>query len=124
MNRPQMNQTPNNRQPMNQAPMNQAPTNRSQTNRPHNGHDERSRLLYDIQSLNFAKVECALYLDTHPDCKSALDYFYDLCDNINEMTEKYEAEYGPLTHGGVQGDSWTWIEGPWPWQGGCGEKEV
>ncbi len=102
---------------MNRPPVNNRPA------KPSTPCAARDRLLYDIQSLCFVKVETALYLDTHPNCKAALDYFYDVCDNIKEMTEKYEAEYGPLTHEGVQGDAWTWLDEPWPWQCGCMGKE-
>ena len=73
-------------------------------------------LLRDIQSLCFAKTEVTLYLDTHPDNKAALDYFYDICDKLEALTERYEAECGPLTACSVQGTSWHWIDGPWPWQ--------
>ena len=77
---------------------------------------EAAALLRDIQALCFAKTEATLYLDTHPDHKAALDYFYEVCDKLEALTEKYEAEYGPLTAGGVQGTSWHWIDEPWPWQ--------
>ncbi len=86
-------------------------------------HDMKRQLLYEIQAISFAKDEVSLYLDTHPDNKQALEYFYDLCDKIGDLKEKYEAEYGPLTHEGVQGDTWTWLDGAWPWQNNAEVKE-
>ena len=41
---------------------------------------EAAALLRDIQALCFAKTEATLYLDTHPDHKAALDYFYEVCE--------------------------------------------
>ena len=76
----------------------------------------RRTLLLDIQALSFAKDEAALFLNTHPTNRSALTYFHETCEKIKKLVEKYEAEYGPLTSCGVQGDVWTWINGPWPWQ--------
>ena len=37
--------------------------------------------------------------------------------NFSVLAE-YEKNFGPLTVGGVDdnADSWTWIQGPWPWE--------
>ena len=70
-----------------------------------------------IRSLGFVKVELELYLDTHPNCRTALDYYYKTLDELKKLTEEYENKVGPLTSAGVvDADSWTWVVGPWPWQ--------
>lgn len=74
-------------------------------------------LLEKIRALTFAKTELELYLDTHPRCKVALDYYYQNIEALRELTELYESVYGPLTAAGnVSPDGWTWVNGPWPWQ--------
>ncbi len=73
-------------------------------------------LMKAIQSVGFAKLETELYLDTHPDNTAALDYFHEMHEKLRELTDAYEAEYGPLTTNGVHGDTWTWVHTPWPWQ--------
>ena len=70
-----------------------------------------------IQALTFVKEELELYLDTHPTCRTALDYYQQTLMELERLTEQHENEVGPLTASGVRStDEWTWIGGPWPWQ--------
>ena len=34
------------------------------------------------------------------------------------LVAEYEANYGPyiVTDKDVQGERWTWVDGPWPWE--------
>ena len=82
-----------------------------------NGNMDMIALADRIQELTFVIKELELYLDTHPDCKTALDYYYQTNTALKKMTEEYEAKYRPLTSGGVNTDQgWTWVKEPWPWQ--------
>lgn len=76
----------------------------------------REQLMNKVQSLGFAKYEAMLFLDTHPECQAALDYFRKVSDELALATEEYESKFGPLTANGVHGGEWSWISGPWPWQ--------
>lgn len=70
-----------------------------------------------VRTLSFVKKELELYLDTHPDCKMALDYYYRTLTELKELIEAYENSVGPLTAMGVRdSESWSWVRGPWPWQ--------
>lgn len=73
-------------------------------------------LLRKIQELAFAKVEAELYLDAHPECASALDYYKNLIREYNNLTAQYENMYGPIRAENVSADSWSWVGMPWPWQ--------
>ena len=75
-----------------------------------------SQLLRRVQELCFQKTECELFLDTHPDCKAALDFYKRTVAELDAATEEYDNAYGPLTAGAVVGDRWSWIDSPWPWQ--------
>ena len=90
-----------------------------------NGANINDSLLEKIRALSFVKAELELYLDTHPNCKAALEYFVKTTDELSTLTEEYEANHSPITAGGVRGDEgWTWVNTPWPWQQGNGrEKE-
>lgn len=77
---------------------------------------EQEKLLDKIRALGFVKTELELYLDTHPDCAGALEHYYVTLEQLREASAAYEGEYGPLTAAGVQGNTWTWIRAPWPWQ--------
>ena len=75
----------------------------------------KKELLKKIQQLSFAKTEAELFLDTHPTCQAALDYYKQIMGEWNAAAGEYENQYGPLTAAGVTGDTWSWIDGPWPW---------
>ena len=73
-------------------------------------------LFEKIRSLSFVKAELELYLDTHPRCRVALDYYYQTIDALKKYTEEYEARFGPITASGVTDtEEWTWVKEPWPW---------
>ena len=76
----------------------------------------KEALLKKIQALSFAKVETELYLDTHPDSKSALDYYRGVLNQLDAAMTEYQNKYGPLFAEGVVGDRWSWVDGAWPWQ--------
>ena len=78
---------------------------------------DKNTLLEKIRALDFVLYETTLYLDGHPNCRRALNYYHKnrrLCDALKE---EYTQKYGPLTANDVQDtDRWTWIDGPWPWE--------
>ena len=78
---------------------------------------DKNKLFEEIKSYDFAIVELALYLDTHPNDTKALDIYKSLSDKLEDLKEKYEHSYGPLSIYGVHSNErWTWIDGPWPWE--------
>jgi spore coat protein JB len=78
--------------------------------------EERLALLKEIMKLQFAVIETALYLDTHPNDPRVLakhnEYAYNLC----MFKKQYEDKYEPLTHYGTSRFPWSYINGPWPWE--------
>ena len=79
--------------------------------------NQRTNLLKEIQAEDFALYETALYLDGHPDSRSAKSYFDQHRTASGALREKYEAAYGPLSLSGNPGDgAWRWISSPWPWE--------
>jgi spore coat protein JB len=73
-------------------------------------------MLKKLQALEFAAVELTLYLDTHPDDRTALRDYNQLVHELVELKKNYTEKYGPLMAYGfdlAQGD-WKWVEGPWP----------
>lgn len=75
----------------------------------------KAELFKRIQELAFVKTELELFLDTHPECMAALDYYHRIVDEYGIAIEEYETKYGPITASAVMGDRWTWVESPWPW---------
>ena len=82
-----------------------------------NGGRLSGSLAEQIRALSFVKTELELYLDTHPMCQTALDYYYQTIKELNRLTEMYQNTTGPLTAAGnMSTDRWQWVDGPWPWQ--------
>ena len=82
-----------------------------------NGGALSGSLADQIQALCFVKNELELYLDTHPHCRTALDYYYKTIEELRRLTEEYQNTVGPLTAAGnMSTEHWNWVDGPWPWQ--------
>lgn len=80
----------------------------------------KEELLKQLQRFNFAIIELALYLDTHPDCPCGLKAYQDYKLSFQEILSIYETKYGPITIYNMENeDYWTWSQGPWPWQKEC-----
>jgi len=76
----------------------------------------RNELMRKIQVYGFSLLETALYLDAHPHDKKALEYYNKTKMTLDELTNTYQKEYGPLNLGGNNSAEWQWINGPWPWE--------
>lgn len=72
--------------------------------------------LTELQTLAFAIQELALYLDTHRDDADALDLYRQYQKLYNEGSATYEKMYGPLNHHSVAGNTYQWLDDPWPWE--------
>jgi len=88
------------------------------------GREDMLSLLKKIQALAFAKVETELYLDAHPDCQAALDYYKKIIEEYAPLAERYENEYGTIRQENVKGERWNWTDTPWPWQLEGNGKEI
>ena len=70
----------------------------------------------ELQTLGFVINELALYLDTHPDDKEALQTYRE----YQKIYHKGMMEYNdsqPLRHGlPTQGERYRWLDDPWPWE--------
>ena len=78
---------------------------------------KREEMIMKIKELNFAIVELALYLDTHPDDRKALCLYSNYAKELKDVKDKYQKVYGPLTIY-FPCKKWRWLEEPWPWERG------
>ena len=78
---------------------------------------ERNRLLEELTILDFAAIDLALYLNTHPDDHQAITYYNDVTRKANDARAAYEKAFGPLTsfRSSSSAHSWDWNNEPWPW---------
>lgn len=78
--------------------------------------NEKQLLLY-ISQVSFALTEIVLFLNTHPNCKEALEYYHKLRALRQEAVTNYEKQFGPLMQDGNNSTcSWDWTKTPWPWE--------
>lgn len=83
--------------------------------------ERREQLLKDIGIVNFVVTDLALYLDTHPADRSAVEYFNHYNNIRRQMTKEFSTKYYPLTMELTEcGKDWNWGAAPLPWEGGCG----
>ena len=72
--------------------------------------------LGEIMILSFAAAELGMYLNTHPEDKEALQLRNNYVRLLRDATAVYEKEIGPLTMESPMDATWSWINGPWPWE--------
>ncbi len=78
----------------------------------------------ELQALNFAIQELALYLDTHRCDKEALELYRAYQEMYKKCRKEFQKKHGPLNHGSVsQSECYDWLDDPWPWEY-CKNKEV
>ncbi len=71
----------------------------------------------ELQVLGFAIQELALYLDTHPGDKEALELYRNYQKMYHKGMMDYSEECGPLNHGTpVNSANYNWLQDPWPWE--------
>ncbi len=78
----------------------------------------------ELQALNFAIQELALYLDTHRDDQEALELYRSYQQMYERCMSEFKRTCGPLNHlTPVDDKEYTWLNDPWPWEF-CGNKEA
>lgn len=82
---------------------------------------EKENMIHDIGIVSFVAYEMALYLDTHPMDREAMEYFNHYMRMKNQMMRDFAAKYWPLTLSTADTCSkeWKWALSPMPWEGGC-----
>ena len=81
---------------------------------------DKASLLNKIRARSFALTETSLYLDGHPSCQRAIEYYKKTSEELELLTAEYEESFGALTHkNATKGGAWTWVDSPWPWEREC-----
>lgn len=73
--------------------------------------------LNQLRALDFVILELGLYLDTHPYDAEAFALFQEYVNMERSARAAYVEQHGPLVQSDAAMDgSFTWGNGPWPWQ--------
>ena len=79
--------------------------------------NERNILLGKIIKYDFTLKELNLYLDTHPNCRRALEMFRRYKELRGNAVDEYIRKFGPVVPEQVNdAGHWTWVDDPWPWE--------
>lgn len=79
-------------------------------------NNERMQMLKKVQEADFTAYDLLLFLDTHPDCQTALTKYKEAVEHGCKLRKEYEASYGPLTAAASSAVApWQWSKNPWPW---------
>lgn len=79
----------------------------------------RDELLKTLSELDFMAVDLALFLNTHPDNREAIQTYNQIITAADAVRMKYEEAFGPLCSFrsyATNTDDWQWKDAPWPWQ--------
>ena len=78
--------------------------------------NEREALMKQIQEYSFAAYDWKLYLDTHPNDKTAITLYHRMYNKARECMDVYNKKFGPIyAHESKDMNRWNWIDNPWPW---------
>ena len=78
--------------------------------------EQQQALLNSLSQYQFATLDLALYLDTHPNDPVALYKHNACCTQYNQLKAAYERMYGPLSlYDCDPSGEWRYINEPWPW---------
>jgi spore coat protein JB len=82
----------------------------------------RAMSLRKIQIIDFVLNDTLLFIDTHPNCKEAMEYYNNFLEMRKSAVRDYTSQYGALemTDCNLCGAN-KWCEGPWPWEKRCCE---
>ena len=74
-------------------------------------------LLMQIMMLDFAVQDSALFLDTHPNDKEALNYFNEATTRLRNAKREYQRRGHALVNREIDAYQNDYLTAPWPWVG-------
>ena len=83
-----------------------------------NAYSEQEKMLLRIQELDFILNDLNLYLDINPNDSKVYNLFKKTALELESLKEKYEEKYMVLKLIDDTKGKYTWINNPWPWDGG------
>ncbi len=83
-----------------------------------NDDNNKETLLKKLSILDFIAVDLALFLDTHPNDKEAIEKYNSIIEEADSLRYDFEEMYGPLCSFRSMSPecNFKWIDCPWPWQ--------
>ena len=70
----------------------------------------------ELQALNFAIQELALYLDPHRNDTEALELYRNYQKMYQNCLKEYQQNRGAMNHRTPMDGPYRWLDDPWPWE--------
>ena len=70
----------------------------------------------ELQVLDFAIQELALYLDTHRNDMEALELYRAYQHRRKKCKAEFVEHCGPINHMSITEGPYRWLDDPWPWE--------
>ncbi|MCR4431488.1 MAG: spore coat protein CotJB [Tepidanaerobacteraceae bacterium] len=83
---------------------------------PLNNPGNMVEMIKEIQAVDFAVYELALFLDTHPEDRRALDEHNKMVRKSFQLKAGYEERCGPLRLDSLSQYPYQYVNEPWPWE--------
>lgn len=83
-----------------------------------NAYSEQQKMLLRIQELDFIVNDLNLYLDLNPNDSSMFETFKKYSKELEVLKKRYYENYQVLELMYDNKNKYTWIDDPWPWDGG------
>ncbi len=77
---------------------------------------DREILLKKISTYQFAMLDLQLFLNTHPGDTDTVEKVEKYRAMLKPLVAEYENKYGALTKSEAEGNKWSWVKAPWPWE--------
>ena len=83
-----------------------------------NAYSDRQKLLLRLHELDFILNDLNLFLDLNPNNKNIYEIFKKTAKEYEILKKHYYEKYQILELSNDTKDKYTWINNPWPWDGG------
>ena len=83
-----------------------------------NAYSEQQKMLLRIYELDFILNDLNLYLDLYPNDTKMYELFKKSAMELNMLKAKYDEKYQVLELCKDVNGKYTWVDNPWPWDGG------
>ena len=82
----------------------------------------RNRAMEEINKISFTIDELRLYLDTHPNCREALEMIKEYMKKRHDLMMKFTENYDSIEGYSInaKNEKWLWNAGYMPWENGNG----
>lgn len=78
---------------------------------------QRDSMMLEVMKYQFATLDSALFLNTHPNDPVALIRHHEYSTRLMQLKDEFGRKFGPLdSYTPDISGTWRYIDSPWPWE--------